>query len=94
MRFNASTNRRSFDDQRIEKIEFLFGDLALLFNSRLSLFPTKLKSKWIGTFLITKVFPYRAVELENKKGAKFTLNEKRIKTYKGHEEIFHKVFQA
>jgi len=42
-------------DQKIEKREFVVGDLVLLFNSRLCFFPGKLKSKWIGPFLITKV---------------------------------------
>ena len=44
----------------------MVGDLVLLFNSRLRLFPGKLKSKWTGPFLLTKVFPHGAVELEKK----------------------------
>ena len=47
-----------YHDQKIEKLEFAVGDLVLLFNSRLCLFPSKLKSKWMGPFLITKVFPH------------------------------------
>ena len=35
-------------DQKIEKRNFVVRDLVLLFNSRLRLFPGKLKSKWIG----------------------------------------------
>ena len=31
---------------------------VLLFNSRLKLFPGKLKSKWSGPFTVTQVFPY------------------------------------
>ena len=42
------------------------------------MFSVKLKSKWPGPFLITKVFSHGAVELENKKGAKFTVNGQRI----------------
>ena len=64
----------------------MIGDLVLLFNSRLCLFPGKLKSKWTGPFLITKVFPHGAVELENKEGAKITVNGQRIKIYLGHIE--------
>ncbi|KAK4718137.1 hypothetical protein R3W88_016475 [Solanum pinnatisectum] len=48
---------KRYHDQRIEKREFVVGDLVLLFNSRLHLFPRKLKSKWTGPFLVTKVLP-------------------------------------
>ena len=36
---------------------------TLLFNSRLKLFPSKLKSKWFGPFTIKEMKPYGAVEL-------------------------------
>ena len=56
---------KKYHDQMIEKRDFADGDLVLLFNSRLHLFLGKLKSKWTGPFLITKVFPHGEVELEN-----------------------------
>ena len=43
----------------------MVGDLVLLFNSRLRLFPGKIKSKWTGPYLVTQLFPQGAVELEN-----------------------------
>ena len=85
---------RKYHNQRIEKREFLVGDLMLLFNSRLRLFPGKLKSKWTGPFLITKVFSHGVVELENEEGAKFTLNEQKIKIYLGHAKSVHEVVEA
>ena len=48
------------------------------------MFPGKLNSKWTRRFLITKVFPHRAFELENKEGAKFTVDGQRIKIYLRH----------
>ena len=54
----------------------------------------KLKSKWIGPFLITEVFPRGAVKLENKKGARFTINGKKVKIYLGHAESAHDVVEA
>ena len=48
---------KKYNDQKIEKRKFVVGDLVLLFNSRLFLFLGKLKSKWTGPFLITKVLP-------------------------------------
>ncbi|XP_069147017.1 uncharacterized protein [Solanum lycopersicum] len=85
---------KKYHDQKIEKREFVDGDLVLLFNSRLCLFSGKLKSKWIGPFLITKVFPHGAVELENKEGARFTVNKQRIKINIGHAESAHEVVEA
>ncbi|XP_049348239.1 uncharacterized protein LOC125812819 [Solanum verrucosum] len=65
---------KKYHDQMIEKQEFVVGDLVLLFNSRLSLFPGKLKSKWTGPFLVTQVLPHGAVDLENSEGTRFKHN--------------------
>ena len=64
----------------------MVGDLVLLFNSRLRLFPGKLKSKWIGPYLVTQLFPHGAVELESKEGVRFKVNGQRIKIYFEHAE--------
>ena len=52
----------------------MVGDLVLLFNSRLPLFPGKLKSKWTGPYLVTQLFPHGAVEFETKEGVRFKVN--------------------
>ena len=67
-----------------EKREFMVGDLVLLYNNRLHLFPSKLKSKWTVPFLITEVFPHGAVELKIKEGVRFKVNGERIKLYFRH----------
>ena len=77
---------KKYHDQKIEKRDFVVGDLMLLFNSRLRLFPGKLISKSTGPLLITQVFPYGAVDLENKEGVRFKVNRQRIKIYLGHAE--------
>ena len=59
---------KKYHDRKIEKRNFLVGDLVLLFNYRLRLFLGKLKSKWAGPYLITQLFPHGAIELENKEG--------------------------
>ena len=38
--------------QKILRREFKSGDQVLLFNSRLKLFPRKLKSKWSGPYTV------------------------------------------
>src|SRR3954467_2675316 len=64
------------------KKEFWEGQLVLLYNSRLKLFPGKLRSKWSGPFVVHKVFPYGAVEIKNQaNGDIFKVNGQRLKPY-------------
>ena len=77
--------------KRLKGVNFSIGDLVLLFNSRLGLFPGKLKSKWTDPLCVTKVFPHNAVGLENKEGSRFLANEQRIKIYLEHAESSHEV---
>ncbi|XP_019233590.1 PREDICTED: protein NYNRIN-like [Nicotiana attenuata] len=71
-------------DKKILKREFKSGDLVLLFNSRLKLFPGKLKSKWFGPFKVVNVSPFGAVELESEDGLRtFKVNGQRVKHYLG-----------
>ena len=72
---------RKWHDKRILKKEFKVGELVLLFNSRLKLFPGKLRSHWSGPFEITKVFQSGAVEIKNKSNEIFTVNGQRLKHY-------------
>ena len=56
----------------------------LLYNSRLKLFPGKLKSKWSGPFLVKSVSPHGAVELMTPEGDRsFKVNGQRVKPYLG-----------
>ncbi|XP_070003016.1 uncharacterized protein [Nicotiana sylvestris] len=52
-------------DKYIWNKEFKVGDLVLLVNSRLSMFPRKLKSKWSGPFEIVGVTYFGALDLKN-----------------------------
>ncbi|XP_073137424.1 uncharacterized protein [Henckelia pumila] len=66
-------------DKRIMQREFKEGDVVLLFNSRLRLFPGKLKSRWSGHFVIENVYPSGAVVLKDSQDKKFTVNAQRLK---------------
>ncbi|XP_070022975.1 uncharacterized protein [Nicotiana sylvestris] len=61
-------------DKYIRNKEFKEGDLVLLFNSRLHMFPGKLKSKWSGTFEVVHVTPFGALDLKNKNCEIFSVN--------------------
>jgi hypothetical protein len=54
---------KSLHDRMITRKEFHVGDKILLFHSRLKLFPGKLRSYWIGPFVVYNVFPYGAIEI-------------------------------
>lgn len=78
---------KKWHDRKIRKREFKEGQRVLLFNSRLKLFPGKLRSKWSGPYRITKVWPSGSVVLMNAEdGKEFTVNGQRIKHYFGDEE--------
>ncbi|XP_070009671.1 uncharacterized protein [Nicotiana sylvestris] len=55
-------------EKKILKRDLKSGDLVFLFNSRLKLFPVKLKSKWFGPFKVVNVSPFGAVELASEDG--------------------------
>ncbi|CAL8089530.1 unnamed protein product [Prunus armeniaca] len=69
-------------DKMIRSKTFSVGQKVFLFNSRLRLFPGKLRSKWIGPFVVTNVFPYGAVQIQSfKTRHEFKVNGHRLKPY-------------
>ncbi|CAN6549775.1 unnamed protein product [Malus baccata var. baccata] len=73
---------KAFHDKMILRKSFVIGKKVLLFNSRLRLFPGKLRSRWVGPFVITNIFPYGAVEIQSAKtGYMFKVNGHRLKPY-------------
>ena len=82
-------NAKKYHDARLQQHnQFQEGDLVLLFNSRLKLFPGKLKSRWLGPFWIKNVFPYGTVELEHPEKGIFKVNGQRLKHYLGDKKVF------
>ncbi|CAM8966452.1 unnamed protein product [Rhodiola kirilowii] len=80
---STSKSKRNGHDKKILRKEFKEGDQVLLFNSRLRLFPGKLKSRWTGPFKIQKVFEDGHVNLFNTRGEIFKANGQRLKLYHG-----------
>ena len=65
---------KKWHDQRILRREFKAGDQVLLFNSRLKLFPGKLKSKWSGPYIVVTSTTFEAVILRTSNGEEFKVN--------------------
>ncbi|XP_070019407.1 uncharacterized protein [Nicotiana sylvestris] len=78
---------RRLHDQNIVERHFKPGDMILLYNSRLRLFPGKLKSRWSGPFRVVEVFPSGVVEITSEKDSHtFRVNGQRLKLYVGMSE--------
>ncbi|XP_031120382.1 uncharacterized protein LOC116023518 [Ipomoea triloba] len=73
-----------YHDKHIKKgREFREGDQVLFFNSKLKLFPGKLKSRWSGPFTVTKVFPYGTIQIKHPSKGEFKVNGHQVKKYFG-----------
>ncbi|RVW21422.1 hypothetical protein CK203_110710 [Vitis vinifera] len=64
----AKQRMKMWHDQLISNKEFQKGQKVLLYDSRLHIFPWKLKSRWIGPFIIHQVHLDGVVELLNSNG--------------------------
>ncbi|XP_065874868.1 uncharacterized protein [Euphorbia lathyris] len=89
---------KQFHDSMITRKQFLVGQKVLLYHSRLKIFAGKLRTKWMGPFIVTKVFPHGAVEIRSMEGDKcFKVNGHRLKPFyekfqaQGIEEIHFEV---
>ena len=74
---------KAWHDKHITRKEFTAGQQVLLFNSRLKLFPGKLKSRWSGPFIVTKVFSHGGAEVTHPEKGTFTVTTQRLKPYYG-----------
>ena len=75
--------KKKWHDQRLLRREFKAGDQVLLFNSRLRLFPGKLKSKWSGPYTVVSSKKFGAVTLRTNNREEFKVNGQRLKHYLG-----------
>ncbi|GKC73493.1 hypothetical protein Tco_1119376, partial [Tanacetum coccineum] len=63
--------------------DFKVGEKVLLYNSRLKMYPWKLKSKWSGPNTVKTVYPHGAIEITDRDGFSFKVNGQRLKKYCG-----------
>ena len=84
--YNNSTiykdKMKKFHDKHLSRKQFFLKQKVWLYNSRLNLFPSKLKSKWDGPTVVIEIFENRAVLIENPRNQiQFTVNGQRLKPY-------------
>ncbi|KAI3467932.1 hypothetical protein Pfo_024595 [Paulownia fortunei] len=79
---------KAFHDRMISRKDFVIGQKVLLFHSHLKLFLGKLRSRWVGPFIISNIFPHGAVEIRSLKTDKiFKVNGHRLKPYYEHFQL-------
>ncbi|KAL1193541.1 hypothetical protein V5N11_025738 [Cardamine amara subsp. amara] len=78
---------KAFHEKKILPKKLKAGDQVLLLNSRLKLFPGKMKSRCSGPFCIKEVLPYGAIILLTAEGKEFTVYRERVKPYKADQVI-------
>ena len=66
---------KTWHDQKILRKYFKVGEPVLLYNSRLKLFPGKLKSRWSGLYTVVTVTPFGAITLKTNYGEEFKVND-------------------
>nr|XP_009594404.1 uncharacterized protein LOC104090908 [Nicotiana tomentosiformis] len=71
-------------DKNILERKFKPRDVVLLYNSKLKLFSSKLKSRWSGPFRVVEMHSAGSIEIASEDGSrKFKVNGQRLKHYQG-----------
>ncbi|XP_012477561.1 uncharacterized protein LOC105793180 [Gossypium raimondii] len=78
---------KCWHDKRIMPRQFEPGQHVLFFNSRLKIFPSKLKSCWSGSFEVAKVYPHGAVDVKDiQTGITLKVSGQLYRFYKNYKE--------
>jgi hypothetical protein len=73
---------KAYHDRNIQRKTFRVGQKVLLYNSRLHLFPGKLRSRWEGPYVVVQVHPNGSVDVRDPKDANvFKVNGQRLKPF-------------
>ncbi|RVW91450.1 Retrovirus-related Pol polyprotein from transposon 17.6 [Vitis vinifera] len=79
---NAREKHKFYHDKLILRREFKQGEKVLLYDSKLHIFPGKLRSRWNGPYVVKEVFPYGTVTIQNPRtGNEFKVNGQRLKHF-------------
>ncbi|GJY27352.1 reverse transcriptase domain-containing protein [Tanacetum coccineum] len=78
---NVERTKRLHDKRIKTPTNYEKGDKVLLFNSRLRLFPRKLKSMWYGPFSVSKDLRNNAIEIYDENRNEFIVNKQCVKPY-------------
>ena len=74
---------KRWHDQNILRREFKAGEQVLIYNSKLKLFPGKLKLRWSGPYTVVESTPFGTITLKTESGGEFKVNGQKLKHYLG-----------
>ena len=66
---------KKWHDQKIMMREFKAGEQVLLYNSKLKLFPGKLKSRWNGPYTVVTSTTFGEITLKTDSGSEWSETE-------------------
>ena len=79
---------KAFHDKHHRRRKIYANQKVWLYNSKLRLFPGKLKSQWDGPYIVIEIFHCGVVLLcDPKTGQQFKVNGKRLKPYLKNEGL-------
>lgn len=83
--------KEKFDEKVPEDNGITEGGMVLLYDSRLKTFPGKLQTRWVGPFLVHKVYGNGSLQLKELTGALLATrtNGSRVKLYRPKESSDH-----
>ncbi|GJT25614.1 reverse transcriptase domain-containing protein [Tanacetum coccineum] len=80
-RIYKERTKKWYDSRLHGDKDFKVGDKVRLYNSRLKMYPGKLKLKWSGPNILKTVYPHGAIEIIDRDGFSFEVNGQRLKKY-------------
>ncbi|GJR02235.1 hypothetical protein Tco_0525219 [Tanacetum coccineum] len=80
-RIYKERTKKWHDSRHHGEKDFKEGNKVLLYNSRLKMYPGKLKSKWSGSNIVKMVYPYGAVKITDENRFRFKVNGQQLKKY-------------
>ncbi|KAJ9538868.1 hypothetical protein OSB04_031601 [Centaurea solstitialis] len=79
--------RKKWHDAHLKEVKvFKEGDKVLMYQTRFKFSPGKLKSRWIGPYVILKAYPSGYVDLMTERGL-FKVNGHRLKLYNENDSV-------
>ncbi|KAJ8775116.1 hypothetical protein K2173_020120 [Erythroxylum novogranatense] len=85
MNFDAAGQQRKLQIQELEELRNHAFDNAVTYKAKTKAFhdkQLKLRSKWIGPFVVTKIYPYGAMDIQSMEiGKIFKVNGHRLKPF-------------
>ena len=78
----SKAKSKAFHDSQLLGKNLKVGQKVLLFDSILKLFAGKLRSKWVGPFVVVQIYSHGAVDIQSiETGKIFKVNGQRLKPF-------------